>query len=322
MIVITGAGGFIGSCLVGYFNECLPDKQIVAVDDFSKKEKHYNLLIKRIYKYVERDVFFQWIEQNGQEIDFIFHIGARTDTTEFDKTIFDRLNEEFSKDMWNACVKFKIPLVYASSAATYGMGEHGYNDDHQIIEKLKPLNPYGESKNNFDKWVLKQQQTPPFWAGLKFFNVYGPNEYHKNRMASVVFHAYLQITQTKQLKLFRSHNKNYADGQQQRDFIYVKDILKVCLFLYEQKPENGIYNLGSGTARSFLELALAIFQTMNIQQRIEFIDTPADIRERYQYYTQANMSKLMEQGYPHKFFTLEEGVKEYIQDFLMRNKYF
>jgi len=322
MIVITGAAGFIGSCLVQHFNQILPDRKIVAVDDFSKEEKKNNLTEKKIEHKIERNVFFKWIEKYGQNISFIFHIGARTDTTEFNKTIFDQLNEEYSQNIWKYCVKFNIPLVYASSAATYGMGEYGYKDDHKIIEKLKPLNPYGESKNNFDKWILNQNQKPPFWAGLKFFNVYGPNEYHKNRMASVVFHAYNQIKENKQLKLFKSHNENYANGHQQRDFIYIKDILNVCQFLYKQTAKNGIYNLGSGTARTFLDLAKAIFKTMDIKEKIIFVDTPIDIRDRYQYYTQADMSKLIEQGYTNKFFTLEQGVEDYVVNYLQKEKCF
>jgi ADP-L-glycero-D-manno-heptose 6-epimerase len=184
-------------------------------------------------------------------VQFIFHIGARTDTTEFNKDIFDKLNLNYTKDLWNVCVEFGLPLVYASSAATYGLGEHGYDDNETVIDQLKPLNPYGDSKNDFDKWAIKQDKKPYFWAGLKFFNVYGPNEFHKGRMASVIFHAFNQIQEKGQVKLFRSHNTNYKDGEQLRDFVYVKDVVEVCLFLLNHRKNSGIYNLGSGKARTF-----------------------------------------------------------------------
>ncbi len=321
MIVVTGAAGFIGSCLVSYLNqEGYPD--IVVVDDFSKTEKAQNLVGKTIAAKVSRNDFNAWFKDFASEIDFVFHIGARTDTTEFNKAIFDELNERFSQEVWKTCVEHQIPLVYASSAATYGLGEFGYKDDHAIIEKLQPLNPYGDSKNNFDKWVLKQTAFPPFWAGLKFFNVYGPNEYHKGRMASVIFHAFHQIMKTGEMKLFRSHNPNYSDGGQLRDFVYVKDVISVCKFLMENKPQSGIYNLGSGKARTFLDLAKNTFKALNKEEHISFIDTPADIRDKYQYFTEADMSKLIAQGYNKPFYTLEEGVADYVENYLSAEKYY
>ncbi len=321
MIVVTGAAGFIGSCLVSYLNqEGYPD--IVVVDDFSKTEKAQNLVGKTIAAKVSRNDFNAWFKDFASEIDFVFHIGARTDTTEFNKAIFDELNERFSQEVWKTCVEHQIPLVYASSAATYGLGEFGYKDDHAIIEKLQPLNPYGDSKNNFDKWVLKQTAFPPFWAGLKFFNVYGPNEYHKGRMASVIFHAFHQIMKTGEMKLFRSHNPNYSDGGQLRDFVYVKDVISVCKFLMENKPQSGIYNLGSGKARTFLDLAKNTFKALNKEEHISFIDTPADIRDKYQYFTEADMSKLIAQGYTKPFYTLEEGVADYVENYLSAEKYY
>lgn len=321
MIVVTGAAGFIGSCLVSYLNqEGYPD--IVVVDDFSKTEKAQNLVGKTISAKVSRNDFNAWFKDFASEVDFVFHIGARTDTTEFNKAIFDELNERFSQEVWKTCVEHQIPLVYASSAATYGLGEFGYKDDHAIIEKLKPLNPYGDSKNNFDKWVLKQTAFPPFWAGLKFFNVYGPNEYHKGRMASVIFHAFHQIMKTGEMKLFRSHNPNYTDGGQLRDFIYVKDLINVCKFLMDNKPQSGIYNLGSGKARTFLDLAKNTFKALNKEEHISFIDTPADIRDKYQYFTEADMSKLIAQGYTKPFYTLEEGVADYVKNYLSAEKYY
>ncbi|MFN5148855.1 MAG: ADP-glyceromanno-heptose 6-epimerase [Flavobacteriia bacterium] len=321
MIVVTGAAGFIGSCLVSRLNKAGYDN-IVVVDDFSKTEKAKNLEGKTISSKVGRKDFIKWLGDFGQEVDFIFHIGARTDTTEFNKEIFDELNVNYSIDVWNACVKFNIPLVYASSAATYGLGEHGYKDDHAVISELKPLNPYGDSKNDFDKWVLQQTVHPPFWAGLKFFNVYGPNEYHKGRMASVIFHAFRQINENGGMKLFRSHNPNYADGGQLRDFVYVKDVVGVCLFLMEQKPASGIYNLGSGKARTFLDLAKNTFTSMDHEENISFIDTPIDIRDKYQYFTEADMSKLLTAGYKDGFHSLEEGVKDYVQNYLTGQKYY
>lgn len=319
MIVVTGAAGFIGSCLVRKLND-LGYGDIVVVDDFSKTEKDRNLEGKTLIAKIGRTDFLKWMEDFGNEVSFIIHIGARTDTTEFNKTILDELNFSYSQDVWNACVRFSIPLIYASSAATYGLGEFGYKDDHSVIPQLKPLNPYGESKNDFDKWVLKQAVHPPFWAGLKFFNVYGPNEYHKGRMASVIFHAFNQIRETGGMRLFRSHHKDYSDGGQLRDFVYVKDVVNVISFLMDKKPESGIYNLGSGKARTFLDLAKNTFKSLGMEDNISFIDTPVDIRDKYQYFTEANISKLRSQGYTTDFYSLEEGVKDYVQNYLVENK--
>ena len=321
MIVVTGAAGFIGSCLVSKLNN-KGFKDIVIVDDFSNPEKNKNIEFKIYSHKIERVKFFEWLTDHAGDVEFIFHIGARTDTTEFNKSIFDELNVNYSKFIWEACVKNNIPLIYASSAATYGMGELGYNDDHEIIEKLKPLNPYGESKNEFDKWVLKQKEQPPFWAGLKFFNVYGPNEYHKSRMASVIFHAFNQINKTGGMKLFRSHNPEFKDGEQMRDFIYVKDVINVCLFLMNHQENSGIYNLGTGKARTFLDLVKASFKAMDKPENISFIDTPLDIRDKYQYFTEAKMDKLLSIGYNKPFHSLEAGIEDYVQGYLMEKKYF
>ena len=319
MIIVTGAAGFIGSCLVGRLNQA-GFSDVVVVDDFTKTEKDLNLKGKSISKKVERAVFESWLQNQTEKIDVIFHIGARTDTTEFDKAIFDELNLNYTKMLWNFCADHSIPLIYASSAATYGLGEFGYEDNHEIIPSLKPLNPYGDSKNDFDVWALKQEKQPPFWAGLKFFNVYGPNEYHKGRMASVIFHAFNQITDKGQVKLFRSHNPDYTDGGQLRDFVYVKDVVEVCMFLMEKQPESGIYNLGSGIARTFLDLAKNTFKAMDKEEVIEFMDTPIDIRDKYQYFTEANMSKLLKAGYDKGFHTLEEGVSDYVKEYLMKEE--
>lgn len=320
MIIVTGAVGFIGSCLIAKLNE-LNFNYIIAVDDFSNEEKNKNLIGKKIKERVERTHFFQWLDQNNKEVEFLFHIGARTDTTEFNTEIFDTLNVNYSKHVWEACVKYQIPLVYASSAATYGLGELGYDDNESEIHLLKPLNPYGDSKNDFDNWALKQEEKPFFWAGLKFFNVYGPNEYHKSRMASVIWHAYRQILSNGSLKLFKSHKPEYQDGEQIRDFIYVKDLVDVCIFLMEHRKNSGIYNLGTGKARSFNDLGKSAFSALDKPVQINYIDTPLDIRDKYQYFTEANMKKLMDIGYTKPFYTLEEGVKDYVQNYLVKGLY-
>lgn len=319
MIIITGAAGFIGSCLVAKLNE---EKlfHLGLVDDFSFEKKKRNYENKRFLNIIERHEFIEWFDLQHESLDFIFHLGARTDTTEADHQVFDDLNLNYTKEIWKRCVKYKIPMIYASSAATYGAGEWGYNDDHNLIPQLQPLNPYGISKNEFDKWVLQQKETPPFWCGLKFFNVYGPNEYHKARMASVVYHGFNQAKEQGAIKLFKSHRPDYEDGKQLRDFIYVKDVTEVMMFFYRQQLRPGIYNLGTGKARTFLDLAHATFSAMEMHPRIEWIDMPEDIRDKYQYFTEANMQKLHAAGYNKPFYSLEEGIKEYVQEYLLPAK--
>jgi ADP-L-glycero-D-manno-heptose 6-epimerase len=321
MIVVTGAAGFIGSCLVSQLNR-LGINDLVLVDDFSNSEKNKNLEGKKYHQKIDRSNFFSWLTKEKPEIHFVYHIGARTDTTEFNKEIFDELNVLYSQNIWTYCTTNSIPLVYASSAATYGLGEHGYEDDHLTIPKLTPLNPYGDSKNEFDKWALSQNNQPPFWAGLKFFNVYGPNEYHKGRMASVIFHSFNQIREKGSVKLFRSHNPDFKDGEQLRDFIYVKDLVDVCLFLKAEKPTSGIYNLGSGKARTFLDLVTNTFKSLDETVAIDFIDTPEDIRDKYQYFTEANMTKLRMAGYTKEFTSLEDGIADYVSNYLSTHSYF
>ena len=321
VILVTGAAGFIGSCMVGYLNR-KGYHNIIICDEFDDENKKPNYEDKKIIARVDRNGLFDWLEDHPMKIDFVFHLGARTDTTEFDYTVLEKLNVDYSKKVWNYCVEKSIPLVYASSAATYGDGELGYKDDHNLPYKLNPLNPYGRSKNEFDKWVLKEKKQPPFWAGLKFFNVYGPNEYHKERMASVIFHSFNQIESSGKVKLFRSHKPEYKDGEQLRDFVYVKDVVDICFWLMNEKPESGLYNLGTGKARTFKDLVTAIFKSLGKEPVIEFIDTPLDIRDRYQYFTEADMNKLRSVGYKEEFYSLEEGVETYVKNFLLDKKYY
>ncbi len=321
-IIVTGAAGFIGSCLVGFLNE-KGFEDLILVDEFDDEEKELNLLHKKYTVRVERENFFEWVSKEKPEPAFVFHLGARTDTTEFNYAIHRHLNVEYSQKMWNYCTINQIPLVYASSAATYGDGKLGYNDDLAVIETLKPLNPYGVSKNEFDKWVLHQEGHPPFWAGLKFFNVYGPNEYHKKRMASVIFHSFNQVKQDGFVKLFKSHKEGFKDGEQLRDFIYVKDILAVCFWLMETPGvPSSIYNLGTGKARSFIDLVTATFTAIGKKPDIRFIDMPEDIRETYQYFTEANMQKLKDAGYEKSFHSLEDGVNDYVKQYLSENLFY
>lgn len=319
MIVVTGAAGFIGSNLA---SELLKAgyKDLVLVDDFSKSEKKHNFSDLSVSALIERDKFPAWLDMNHKMVQFVFHIGARTNTAEFDYEVLKSLNLEYTKVIWRKCSEYGLSLIYASSAATYGSGENGFSDELSP-DVLSPLNPYGISKNEFDKWALKQEKKPFFWAGLKFFNVYGPNEYHKGRMASVIFHAFNQIKQTGKLKLFRSHRADFSDGGQLRDFIYVKDVCSVMIFFMENRKNSGIYNLGTGTARTFKDLGLSTFKAMDVEASIEFVDTPEDIREKYQYFTQADMSKLKAVGYPKEFYTLEDGVTDYVKNYLIPGKY-
>lgn len=320
-IMVTGAAGFIGSVMVGFLNRA-GYSDLLLVDDFSTPERLINLKNKHYRALVDREQLFDWLSVNKPQISVVYHLGARTDTTEFDTRIFDKLNFGYSKNIWEYCSLNDIPLVYASSAATYGDGAFGYSDNHEVVNDLIPLNPYGESKNNFDKWALAQTVCPPHWYGLKFFNVFGPNEYHKNRMASVIFHAYKQIKKSGSMTLFRSHKNGFGDGEQKRDFIYVMDIVKICHFLAESKADSGLYNAGTGQARTFLDLAKAVFSACEKIEQITFIDTPADIRDKYQYFTEADMHKLKMAGYAAPFYNLEQAVSEYVNGFIIPENYY
>lgn len=319
MIIVTGSLGFIGSGFVGYLNQS-GRQDIIVSDDFYQWKKEKNLEGKRVYEWIHRDLFLAYFEKVASQVEVIFHLGARTDTISEDTAIFDQLNLQYSKDIWAICTRNGIPLVYASSAATYGDGQFGFSEDPTTIEKLKPLNAYAKSKHEFDVWALSQKTSPPHWYGLKFFNVYGPNEGHKGRMASVIFHAFHQIRESAVLKLFKSHREDFKDGGQLRDFIYVKDIHDMLWNIFIKKPASGIYNAGIGTARSFEDLGKASFEALNLSPNIEYIDMPSDLRDKYQYYTQADMEKWNIAGLPLPITSLEEGVKNYIQHYLNPNK--
>jgi ADP-L-glycero-D-manno-heptose 6-epimerase len=325
-LVVTGTAGFIGSVFVQYLNE-QGFNQLILVDDFGVEAKRNNWEQKQFLKVIERQAFLEQLPNLDFTIDAIIHLGARTDTTEFDYAVHDELNVKYSKALWLYATEKQIPFIYASSAATYGSGEQGYDDSHTILDQLTPLNPYGVSKNEFDKWAIAQTSQPPVWTGLKFFNVYGPNEGHKGRMASVIFHAFNQIKATGLVKLFKSHRPDFKDGEQLRDFVYVKDVVKVIGWMlhemFEQhwsKEKNGLYNLGTGQARSFYDLAANTFTAQGLQPNIEFIDMPLDIRDKYQYFTEANMNKLRAAGYTEPFSTLEEGVGDYVANYLVKKQ--
>lgn len=321
-IILTGAAGFIGSCMLQFLNDN-GFENIIIVDDFGVEDKRKNWENKKFAEAVERLSLFSWLAENKNTPSIFIHLGARTDTTEFDYAVHETLNVEYSKNVWNYCVEKNIPLIYASSAATYGDGAFGYDDNHELPFKLKPLNPYGISKNEFDKWALQQTQFPKFWIGLKFFNVYGPNEAHKGRMASVIWHSFNQIKKDGVVKLFKSHRPDFEDGKQLRDFVYVKDLTQIIIWFFLSIVEgrlstenSGLYNLGTGKARSFEDLVKATFKGLDLESSIEFIDMPLDIRDKYQYFTEANMNKLRSVGYNDEFYTLENGVEDYVRNYL------
>jgi ADP-L-glycero-D-manno-heptose 6-epimerase len=329
-IVVTGAAGFIGSCLLQYLNE-KGHENIILVDKFTCLKKENNWKHKK-YKYlVDRGLLLDWLSEKNKNIniDLFIHLGARTDATEFDYNIHKELNEEYSQDVWNYCTANNIPLVYASSAVTYGNGDLGFSDDDHLLKDLQPLNPYGVSKNEFDKWATRQLNAPPLWSGLKFFTVYGPNEYHKEKMASVILHAFNQVEENGSVKLFKSYKTGCEDGGQSRDFIYVKDILEVIYWMASamlenkwQPSHNGIYNVGTGKARTFNELAAAIFSVLDIAPDINYIDMPAEIMNTYQYFTEAAMVKLKHAGYEKSFTPLEAGVRDYVKNYLLKKAYY
>ena len=320
MIIVTGALGFIGSALLGEL-EARGYGELVAVDNFNDTYKFSNLEGKQIKERIDRTVFCEWLKLNAAKVQFVFHIGARTRTNEFDWNVLNDLNVNYSKQLWQICSQESIPLIYASSAATYGNGVNGFSDDPANIKQLKPMNPYGESKQLFDLWMMEQENTPPFWAGFKFFNVFGPNEYHKGRMASVVFHAFNQIKEKGSVNLFKSYNSEYADGEQRRDFVYIKDVLNVLIYHMETRKKSGLYNLGSGKSHTFLDLANGVFKALNMVSNLNYIDMPVDIRDNYQYFTQADDLRLVESGYSKGFTPFEDAVADYVTNYLVPQKY-
>lgn len=324
-IVVTGGAGFIGSALVRHLND-IGETHIVVVDDCGTGLKWKNLRNKRIATIVGIDALEEYLEDVAlfsdspkQKPKAIFHMGACSSTTETDMDFLNRNNVLYSQMLFRFCCEHDIPFIYASSAATYGARESGFSDEHSEVKApLLPINPYGYSKQLFDHWLLQQEHTPPFWAGLKFFNVYGPNEYHKGGQASVIYHAFNQIQQTGEVKLFESHRSDYEHGLQLRDFVYVKDVVAVCShLLHDDKAKSGIYNVGTGTARSFKDLALAVFAALGKEPKISYIPMPENLRDQYQYYTQADMTKLRKKGkYKAEFMSLEAGAKDYVQHHL------
>jgi len=313
-ILVTGAAGFIGARYVEHCNQ--KKIPVISVDYpayFSERAEHKGLDFGKI---VDCEKLFDWLEKEKPALRGIVHMGACSDTTELNEAFLKKVNTEYSQTLWNYCTRQKVPYVYASSAATYGGGEQGYADDESCMSELKPLNPYGNSKLQFDLWAVEQEKKghkPPAWSGFKFFNVYGFGERHKNKMASVVVHAFDQIRAKGSVRLFKSHKAGIADGHQQRDFVYVQDVVQVLDFALTKPIQRGIYNLGSGQARTFLDLVRATFKAVGQPEKIEFIDTPVEIRDRYQYFTEAEMQKLRTQGYMAPFTPLEKGVAEYIQ---------
>lgn len=320
MILVTGGAGFIGSVLVSKLNK-LGHKDIVIVDRLRDTSKWHNLKKLKYDEYIHADDFFlpEYADIHDQ-LTAIFHIGACSATTQKDMDFLMRNNVNFSKNLFNMAKELSIPFIYASSAATYGDGEQGYDDDHEKLPNLMPLNPYGYSKQLFDEWALNQETKPAHWFGLKFFNVYGPNEYHKEDMRSLVHKAFGQINESGLVKLFKSHKDGFKDGEQLRDFIYVEDVANAMVELLKPTSAHasGIYNLGTGTARSFHDLVLATFKAMDKTANIEFIDMPLSIRAQYQYFTQANMTKFHKLLPNFKFYSLEEGVSDYVKNYLMK----
>lgn len=316
-VLVTGAAGFIGARFV---ESCaLSGMPLISVDAplyFRDRKEHKDVEFGII---VDREKLFEWLERERPPLRAIVHLGACTDTTEFDIDYLTKMNLAYSQRVWEYCSTWKIPLIYASSAATYGDGELGYRDDENTMGKLRPLNPYGESKLVFDLWAMDQEKKgvcPPSWSGFKFFNVYGFGERHKENMSSVIVKAFDQIRATGKARLFKSHRPDIRDGEQRRDFVFVEDVVNVLRFAMERPISRGIYNLGTGQARTFLDLTRAVFKAMNVPEKIEYFDMPVEIRPKYQYFTEADMSKLRQVGYTEPFTSLEEGVRKYVQKLL------
>ena len=323
MILVTGGAGFIGSNLV---NELLKNKLPIAVCDFNTKiDKSYFKDISKIFKFVEPINLRNFIFEN--KISVIFHLGAISSTTFPDANQIWYNNIFTSKEIWDLCCKNKIRLIYASSAATYGNGDKGYIDNQNLayLKSLKPLNIYAWSKNEVDKRNLFAKNIlnifPPQWISLKFFNVYGPNESHKENMISIVLKTFQQIKKNETTLLFKSYNNQYKDGEQKRDFIYVKDCIKVLMWFLEKDNISGIFNVGTGQARTFNDLVYNVYKNMKKNINLKYIDMPKEIKNQYQYHTKADLRKLIKTGYDKNFYTLENGIEDYINNYLNKKNY-
>jgi ADP-L-glycero-D-manno-heptose 6-epimerase len=316
MILVTGGTGFIGSVLIGRLNQ-LGKKDIIVVDHEQNGEQWLNDNMFKFSSYIyANDLLNSELIANNKKFEAIYHMGACSSTTETDLEYLRKNNSDYTKFLIDYSQRNDIPICYASSAATYGNGENGYDDDHEIIGSLYPLNPYGDSKQIVDKWILEKKEAPTQWYGVKFFNVYGPNEYKKGSMSSVVFHSYNQINANGSMKLFKSYKDGFADGEQKRDFVYVKDVVEAMIELISKKAPSGIYNLGTGYARTFYDLVDSTFKALALETKVEFIEMPENIRGQYQYFTEARMEKLFDVFPDLKFHSLEDGVKDYVQNYL------
>ncbi len=329
MIVVTGGAGFVGSVFLRRLNQENIDN-IIVVDELQNSSKWQNLSKASFYKYIHKDQFLDHIDKSGMKIDGVVHLGADTDTTQTDCDYLFRNNVDYSQSLFEYCTREGVPFVYASSAAVYGDGSQGFDDNPEKVSSYLPLNPYGFSKKIVDVWAQKQTKAPPCWLGLRFFNVYGPNEYHKGKMKSLVPQAFEQIKETGSLKLFKSYLADYAHGEQSRDFIYVKDIADVLFYLLEgaltkkEKFTSGVYNLGTGTSRTFKDLGSAVFKALDVKDNFQWIDMPSNLKDQYQYYTEAQMERFRSAtGYDRAFTSLEEGVSDYVTHYLNgKNPYF
>jgi ADP-L-glycero-D-manno-heptose 6-epimerase len=319
ILVVTGGAGFIGSNIVAHFADAA---DVIVCDWLGREEKWRNIAKHDIADVVLPEQLDDFLLVNREAIEAVIHMGAISSTTERDVDSIMRNNFMLSRDLWLACAEYGCRFIYASSAATYGDGAAGFRDDQTAtaLAALRPLNAYGWSKHLFDRNVIRtldrEGPAPPQWAGLKFFNVYGPNEYHKGSMKSVIAQVFPRASQGGPVKLFRSHHPDYEDGGQLRDFVYVTDCVAVVDWLYRNPGVNGLFNIGTGKARSFADLARAVFAALDREPRIEYIDTPEEIREKYQYFTQAEMSKLYDAGYGGSPTELEDGVKDYVRSYL------
>ena len=321
MIILTGGGGMIGSMIAWHLNTQMNFDDFVIVDDLINEQQENNFNKRKFIEYIAKDDLKKYLNDK-KNVSAVIHMGAISATTESNFNRLLQSNIRFSQALWHWCAENKVPFIYASSAATYGDGSVGYDDNESELDKLSPLNAYGYSKHFFDRWVQlelsKNQPTPPQWCGLKFFNVYGPNEYHKGRMASVVFHSFNQFKETNQIKLFKSEHPSYADGMQVRDFIYVKDAVKIIIFFLNNNNFSGLYNAGTGNAETFKALAEAVLiNTKGQPDDIKYIEMPNDLKGKYQYYTQATMNKINSIGFNDNFMNLKEGVTDYLENYLL-----